>query len=190
MKTKNIIIIVGLIMIIVGLSGFSSKLLNYKSKQQYPKEQQADINVYETNYNYVLLYIMYSEDLLYKPSNKLTGLELVGFGHAVKNGEHFNNLSYREAFDLLQVDYCKCIDIAIDAGYCMQDNKQLAVALMFYNMKQGSVKKILSNISNIDKYIYYTKDGKSRMSKNLINNRAFEKELYFSKGIINLYKFM
>jgi len=98
-------------------------------------------------------------------------------------------MNYRKSFDLLQVDYCKCIDLAIDAGYCNLDNRQLAVALMFYNMKPQNVKKILSNMDNIDKYIYYTKDETSRMSDNLINNRAFEKELYQSEGIVNIYKY-
>lgn len=177
----------GVICILTGIYFSEQTEDNKKIKVQL--EANTDITTYEVNYNYALLYIMYSEDILTKPSNKLTGQSLVGFGHAVRKGESFDNLTYREAFDLLQVDYCKCIDLAIDAGYCKLDNKQLAVALMFYNMKPESVNKILSNMNNIDRYIYYTKDGKSRISKNLINNRAFEKELYFNEGIINPYKF-
>jgi hypothetical protein len=160
-----------------------------QAQKQLTKEVHADINVYEVNYNYVLLYIMYSEDLLQKPFNKLTGQSLVGFGHTVKKGENFCNMNYRKSFDLLQVDYCKCIDLAIDAGFSNLDNRQLAVALMFYNMKPQSVKKILSNMDNIEKYIYYTKGDTSRISDNLINNRAFEKELYESEGIVNIYKY-
>lgn len=188
---KNSLITWIMLSVIVLVFGgfYIKKQIENDKKIETKLETNTDITTYEINYNYILLYIMYSEDMLTKPSNKLTGQSLIGFGHAVKKGESFDNLTYREAFDLLQVDYCKCIDLAIDAGYCKLDNKQLAVALMFYNMKPESVNKILSNMNNIDRYIYYTKDGKSRISKNLINNRAFEKELYFNEGIINPYKF-
>jgi len=80
-------------LIIVMLTTFSviTVLVNQGITEKYNQTQEqltktipADINIYEINYNYVLLYIMYSEDLLYKPFNKRTGQSLVGFGHAVQ----------------------------------------------------------------------------------------------------------
>jgi hypothetical protein len=149
-------------------------------------------DVYNANYNSCLLYLMYSEDLLLKPSSSLTGQSLVSFGHAVKKGEKFNNNNYRKSFDLLQVDFCKAIEQAINLGYVRENNKQLSVALMSYNMKPKSVKAILADsVLTINQYCWYTDNkGKKRTSKNIKNNREFERTLYFTKGFIDVYKYL
>jgi hypothetical protein len=158
-------------------------------------KDQQQIDIYNANYNSCLLYLMYSEDILLKPNSELTGQSLIYFGHAVKKGETFNNPNYRKAYDLLQIDFCKCIDIAISKGFNKENNQQLAVALMFYNMRPESVNKILEDsLININKFIYYSKieNGIEYQckSKNLENNRRFEKDLYFEDGFINVSNYI
>lgn len=164
-------------------------------KQIIKSEFKLKQEEYNTNYNSCLLYLMYSEDLLLKPNNELTGQYLIGFGHAVKKDENFNTMNYRIAFDLLQIDFIKCIEEAIRLGFKEKNNKQLAVALMVYNMKSKSVKKIIADsCSTIDRYIYFIKiqngDTIIKTSPNIANNRAFEKALYYCNGFINVYEYL
>jgi len=158
-------------------------------------KDQQQIDIYNANYNSCLLYLMYSEDILLKPNSELTGQSLIYFGHAVKKGETFHNPNYRKAYDLLQIDFCKCIDAAISKGFNKENNQQLAVALMFYNMRSESVNEILKDsLININKFVYYSKMENGikyqYKSKNLEKNRRFEKALYFEDGFININLFL
>jgi len=194
MKTKNEPW-VGLFILMFGILLLSIMILAkenpnptiQKSKNKYI-ERYIENQIYTANYNNLLLFIMHSEGFSSKPYICPSGFKTIGFGHVIKPNEHYNSMNYREAFECMECDIAICLEQAKELGY--DGNKRLAVAHMYYSCNHNTVPKILANINNIEKYSkYMTKNGYVH-SDNILNSRLFEKELWYTDGIININKFI
>lgn len=194
MKTKNEHW-VGLFLLMFGILLLSIMILAkenpnptiQKSKNNYI-ERYIENQIYTANYNNLLLFIMHSESFSSKQYICPSGLKTIGFGHVIKSNEHYNSMNYKEAFECMECDIAICLERAKELGY--DGNKRLAVAHMYYSCNHNTVPKILANINNIEKYSkYMTKNGYVH-SDNILNSRLFEKELWYTDGIININKFI
>jgi hypothetical protein len=163
---------------------YAPHLIKLETKVQ----AEQSIEVYNSNYNSMILYMMYSEGLVQNPEKCPAGQLTVGFGHQVRKNENLSNLNYREAFELLQVDYCKRLEEAENLGY--DGNRKLAVAHLLFSTRRESVDKILKNMNSILHYDGYYRYGEFHASDNIRKGRVLEKDLFFSNEVIDIYKYL
>mgnify|MGYP001194556350 CR=1 FL=1 len=161
---------------------------NQNIKEYKTQQTTQNIEVYNANYNSMILYMMYSEGLVQKPDKCPAGQITIGFGHQIKKNENLFNLNYREAFELLQVDYCKRLEEAENLGY--DGNQKLAVAHLLFSTRRESVDKILKNMNSILHYDGYYRYGEFHASDNIRKGRVLEKDLFFSNEVIDIYKYL
>jgi hypothetical protein len=190
---------VGLLILFLGItfvlgSLFGSYITKEKTEIQQKKIEQLQqenaklfainqADVYQANYNSMLLFIMYNEGIVLKPTNGL-----IGFGHLIKKGEHYTTINYRDAFEIMQVDFANCITEAERLHF--EGNKKLCAAHMLYNMRYDSAIKALLNMSLIMRYDGYMDDGVMKKSDNLRKARELDDEFWNSNYLVDIYKYL
>ncbi len=108
------------------------------------------------------------------PSNNST----IGFGHAIRHGEKYQQISFNEAYEILLEDIDSCIFRAQKLGF--KGCQKYAVAHMMFCFRYKTFlqiinsKKFPNNLSKYDKY--YNK--RWFQSDNMRKQREFEINLY------------
>ena len=115
------------------------------------------------------------------------GYKTIGYGHKLKSGENFTQITEEQADSLLRVDFNKALK-ALDRNIKLSGPQRLAMAHFVYAKGIGSFnrstikKKILNNepIDNeIVKWCYYTnKKGEKVKSNYLLKIRKWELAMY------------
>ena len=106
-----------------------------------------------------------------------SGQQTIGFGHALKPGDHLpGRITFEQGYDLLLSDFDQCLTRAEQLGF--KHFQALAVAHALYCMGEVTVKKISNFEGQILKYNRYHCGGVMKHSTNLDRQREFELKIF------------
>lgn len=141
-----------------------------------------------TDFNLAIRYIKQSETFQSVPY-KLGIHWYIGYGHQIKKGEKFSEISEKKADDILNEDLMMMIQYASEK-YNLFGSKALAVGLLFYNVRHSSITSSVLD-SELKKGPKYWDEKKMRESWGKLCNfegkehtglrkrREFEIKLFF-----------
>ncbi len=115
------------------------------------------------------------------------GYATVGYGHLIKDGENFPELTEKQADSLLRIDFNKAI-MAVESSVKLKGTKKLAIAHFVFTRGIGTFnkselrEKILRGESideELVKWCYYiTPSGQRIKSQHALNIRKWELRMY------------
>jgi lysozyme len=122
-----------------------------------------------------------------KPYLCPAGYYTIGYGHVIKEGEVFSEITERQADSLLRVDFNKAL-MAVESSVKLDGTKKLAIAHFVFTRGIGTFnrselrQKILNGEvidDEILKYSYYTnRNGQRVKSQHAFNIRKWELKMY------------
>lgn len=130
----------------------------------------------------VLNYIKLHEGLRLKPYKCPGGYLTIGYGHKIKQNEHFNNITLIEAEAILKNDFEKAFKLTPNN---LTYPKRLALAHFIFCLgignynKSGLKQKVLKN-EYIGNEIIRWQYVKGKPYKSLLKARLFELQMYYN----------
>ncbi len=119
------------------------------------------------------------------------GHRTVGYGHIIRKGENFTQVTKAQADSILRADFNEALRV-LDANITLEGSKRLSMAHFVFAKGIGSFnkstlkKKILKSEpidDEITKWCYYTNaKGKKIKSQHALNIRNWELEMYNFRG--------
>ncbi len=140
---------------------------------------------YQKEYLMCLETAIHYEGIRLKPYIDPAGYLTIGYGHKIKKGEKFGEISSWQAWELLKKDFGRCIERAVELGFEYPDNRQLAVAHAVYCLGIGTVTEFFhrhKDFSDIALYNkYWTPEGEWITAMSIQRSRDFEVKLFYSR---------
>ncbi len=116
------------------------------------------------------------------------GYKYIGYGHHLKKGENYINITKKQAEVILESDFKLVMNKVKQLSPYLSGNKLLAITLFSYNTGTGfymksRLKKVIESNQPIDNLItrygyLYNSEGNLVISKRLLERRKFELWLY------------
>jgi lysozyme len=184
-----------LLILNIGIFGFlseedSSKEATGKKLSELNLEELSEnpLTEWSINYERTIKYIKEHEGFAGgKPYICPGGYETIGYGHVIKEGEHFTQLTKKQADSLLRADFDMAIDL-VEKTVELKGSKKLAIAHFVFTRGIGTfikspLKAMVENNEDISKEIvkwcYYRNiKGESVRSQHAYNIRTWEAKMY------------
>ena len=186
--TAGIVIAIGAIAALWLMKQYDSGCINKLPKDTVKIEDSVVLAQKDTLYEFAIDFLKDYEGFRSKRYRDNDGSLTIGYGHHLRFGENYTNISEEKATEILKKDFDKYIQEARDShDKELKYNQEIAIALFMYNCGAGKYNRstMKKNIELCEdpshvwlKYCHYKKDGVMVAHPKLKERRQIEVKIF------------